>query len=157
MVLFAYILINLFVVVFFFKYQVKRLHVLEILFYWFTSSLLVQNQSALLFMNFKYITIPDVVTLELAHLMNRTVLYPYLTFIFLNQYITLITKWTKLVMIFTFTLLLVGMDGLSVWLGIVEFVKWNFFMSALFWFCYLIIAIAIMKLFQKKLYKVAET
>lgn len=45
-------------------------------------------------MNFNYFTIPEILSLEITHLLNRTVLIPIITLIFLNQYINGIFTYT---------------------------------------------------------------
>lgn len=58
MILLSYIVLNL-IVLFLFIKKKKNLHILEILIYWMVASYLFQNLSALCYMNFKTLLIPE--------------------------------------------------------------------------------------------------
>ncbi|WP_248927661.1 hypothetical protein [Paenibacillus hamazuiensis] len=153
MVLAFFILANATVISLFVKFTKKNLHILEIAMYWFSITILVQNYTAPFVMNLKYLVIQDILSLELSHLINRTVLYPYLCIIFLNRYVILKTAGAKLVLLAFFVFLLSGMEWLEDWLGICVHVHWKVWWTFFCWSIILLISVGVMKFFRKHLKK----
>lgn len=149
MVLIFYLVVNAGLVLSFWKLQRKRLHVLEQFLYGCLSSLVVQNYSAIQSMNYKSSIVPDVLSLEMAHLLNRTVLYPVITLLFLNRYAAGKSTGTKLVLLIGYTSWFTGMEWLSNRLGVFIHVYWKVAWSAAFWLLYLLLFMGIMKGFRK--------
>jgi hypothetical protein len=102
MVFVFYVVLNLVILKYFIKFQKKNIHVLEILVYWLMATILFQNYTAFFSMNIKYFIIPDVFSLEMSHLLNRTILYPVITIIFLNRFLLLQSIKKKIVSFFEF-------------------------------------------------------
>ncbi|MEW9699801.1 hypothetical protein [Paenibacillus sp. SI8] len=146
-----YILLNSAVVLFLWKYKKKNIHILEVLVYWLFAGILYQNYSALLYMNFKLIIIPDTLSLEMAHFINRTVLYPVFTILFLNHFIRLQSAGKKIALILSYVVLFNGLEGLADWLGVLMHTKWKLWWSFSFWIIYLLLSIGFMKFFRMKL------
>ena len=94
MVLFFYILLNVLALVLFIKKK-KMLHILEIIVYWMVSSYLYQNFSAICYMNFKTLIIPEKLSYEFSHFLNRTLLFPILMVTFLHFFLILTTQFEK--------------------------------------------------------------
>lgn len=145
-------LLNLFIFYFFLKVK-KNLHILEIIVYWLVGSYLFQNFSALCFMNFKTIIIPNRLTYELSHFLNRTVLYPVIMVIFLKFFLIVNNRLKKLFLILGFVTLLSGLEWLSDVLGVMLHVHWQVWWSLTFWLVALLMLIVFMKIFQRLLYK----
>lgn len=146
-----YILISLLVLFLLFKYQIRNIHAVEILVYWLVATILCQNYSALLYMNLKYIWIPDILSLEMANFINRTVLYPLLTILFLNRYIILTTLGKKISWVLFYGLILTSMEWLEAWLGVLVYTNGKMKWSFLFWLFYVLVSIGFMRYFRKKL------
>lgn len=152
MVLFFYILLNV-IVIFLFIKKKKNLHPLEILVYWLISSYLFQNFSALCYMNFKTIYIPDILSLELAHFINRIILYPILLVTFLHYFLILSSLLKKILLIIGSVFVFVGLEWLADTLGVINHVHWRIWWSFAFWMGGLLLLISFMKLFRKLLFK----
>lgn len=152
MVLFFYVLVNVIAVCLFIKKK-KQLHILEIIIYWMVGSYLFQNFSALCYMNFKTILIPDNLPYELTHFLNRIVLYPMVMVTFLHFLLILNTHLNKLLLITNFVLLLVGLEWLADFSGVLVHVHWQIWWSFAFWLAALLVLIGFMKFFRKILYK----
>lgn len=89
------------------------MHILEVLVYWMVSSYLFQNFSALCYMNFKTLLIPDELSYEFSHFLNRIVLFPAMMVMFLHYFLSLRTYKRKLLLILFFIFILGGLE----WLG----------------------------------------
>lgn len=153
MIFLSYLLLNLLILAFFFYWQKKHLHSLEIFVLWLVGSMLFQNYSALFFMNFKYFVIPNVFSIEMTHFMNRIVLIPIITIILLNQLIIIKSFVTRIVCTIIFVFLLTGIEKLADYLGVLKHVHWNIMWSISFWFIYILILITTMGIFRKRLAK----
>lgn len=152
MVLFFYILLNVLALVLFIKKK-KMLHILEIIVYWMVSSYLYQNFSAICYMNFKTLIIPEKLSYEFSHFLNRTVLFPILMVTFLHFFLILTTHLKKLLLIIGFILLLTGMEFLADVLGVIIHVHWRVWWSISFWLIALLVLIVFMQFFRRILYK----
>ncbi|SFB02576.1 hypothetical protein SAMN04488577_3414 [Bacillus sp. cl95] len=131
----------------------KRLHSLEIIVYWMISSYLFQNFSAICYMNFKVLTIPNNIQLELAHFVNRIILIPLLMVLFLHFFHCVKTSFRKMVVYLGFIFLLVGLEWLSDILGVLNHVNWKTWWSFIFWIVALGILICFKKFFRSLLFK----
>jgi hypothetical protein len=152
MILFLYVVLNV-VCLFFFIIKKKKLHILEIIMYWMVGSYLFQNYSALCYMNFKTIMIPDKLSFELTHFLNRMVLYPMFMVAFLNFFLIISTYLKKFLLIISFIFLFVGLEWLEDFLGIFNHVHWQIWWSFTFWLTGLVVLIGFMKFFRKYLYR----
>jgi hypothetical protein len=148
-----YAFLNVAIAFCFARYRKPNLHTLEILAYYFLSAILVQNYSALLFMNLKFTYIPFILGFQLADLVNRTVLYPHVIVLFLNQYIALKTVGKKIGMVAGWTILLTGMEWLDDWLGVHKHTHWSFWWSLPVWLTILLIVTVFMKFFRSRFKK----
>jgi hypothetical protein len=153
MILLFYLMLNLIVLFLFIKKKKKNLHILEILVYWMVASYLFQNFSALCYMNFKTLIIPNELSFEFAHFLNRIILFPMLMVTFLHYFLTLWSQLKKVLLLITFILLFVGLEWLSDFLGVIKHVHWQLWWSFSFWLTALLVLISFMKFFRKILYK----
>lgn len=153
MILTFFVILNVVVLFLFFKWQKINIHRLEVLIIWLISTMFFQNYSAFFNMNYKYFKIPEVLSLELAHLLNRTILIPVITIIFLNRFIILRHLRNKIALFFCTMLLLAGIEGLADFTGVLIHTNWKIWWSLLFWVIYLLILILCMSLFRKQLLK----
>jgi hypothetical protein len=152
MILLSYFVLNLLVVLLFIKIK-KNLHILEILIYWMVASYLFQNLSALCYMNFKTLLIPEKLELELAHFLNRTILFPIVMVTFLHFYLTFWSRLKRGLLLLTFMFLLVGLEWLADILGVITHVNWRIWWSFSFWMTTLLVLVSFMNFFRKILYK----
>ncbi|MDF2963712.1 MAG: hypothetical protein K0S39_5447 [Paenibacillus sp.] len=153
MILSFYIYINLLASLIFFKCLKKNLHALEILLYWLLSTLLIQNYSAFNYINFHQMIIPEILSLELTHFLNRTVLGPLIIVWFLNYYV-IVTAWVKkVVLLVCFVFILLGLEFLEDRLGVCIYNGWKLWWSLAVWLLFILLSIGFMKLFRKKLTK----
>jgi hypothetical protein len=152
MVLVFYIVLNG-IALFLFILKKKRLHILEIIVYWMIGSYLFQNFSALCYMNLKTLIIPEILSYEFSHFLNRIVLYPAIMVTFLHYYLILNTHLKKLLLIMSFVLVFVGLEWLADFLGVIKHVHWRIWWSFSFWLIALLVLIGFMKLFRKILNK----
>lgn len=153
MVLIYYAALNVIALFLFFKYGRKNLHILEVMVYWMVSTYLFQNFSALCYMNFKTIIIPEKLSIEFSHVLNRIVLYPIVMVTFLNFYLFSVTFVKKFLLILFFVLLLAGLEGMSDYLGVIIHVHWRIWWSFCLWISGLLFLIGMAKLFRRVLFK----
>lgn len=151
-ILFFYSLLNLIVVIIFAKKK-KRLHILEILVYWMISSYIYQNFSALCSMNFQTLIVPNKLSYEFSHFLNRTILFPVLMVVFLDFYLHLNTFFKKALLILCFILVLSGFEWLAHFLNVLIHKQWRVWWSLAFWLSALLLLIGFMQLFRRLLYK----
>ncbi|MDF2791938.1 MAG: hypothetical protein K0S80_5040 [Neobacillus sp.] len=121
--------------------------------YWLIGTMLFQNYSALFVMNFKYFYIPDIIQLKLSHLLNRLVLIPVITLIFMNGYLSLHRRIHKVILFLIFMLLFDGIEWLAHRSGVLIHQNWNVWWSIGFWFLYGCLNILFMKWFRRRLSK----
>lgn len=152
MVFVVFLLINAGVSFVFFKFYKRHLSPIEILLYWCISSLLVQNYSAIQTMNLRSSFVPDELGPGLAHLLNRTVLYPILSLIWLNQYCASQSARAKWIGILGYVTFMTGLEWLAGMMNVFVHRWWNISWSAAFWLLHFFLLIAIMKVIRHKLY-----
>jgi hypothetical protein len=117
------------------------------------ASYLFQNLSALCYMNFKTLFIPEKLELELAHFLNRTILFPIVMVTFLHFYLTFWSRLKRGLLLLTFMFLLVGLEWLADLLGVITHVNWQIWWSFSFWMTTLLVLVSFMNFFRKILYK----
>jgi hypothetical protein len=152
MILFIYLLLNGIALLFFIKKK-KNLHILELTAYWFLASYIAQNFSALCYMNFKTIHIPEVLPLEISHFISRTNLYPVIMVLFLDYYLVTQKSYKKGLLMILFVAILTSIEWLNHFLGVFIHVNWQFWWSPAVWFGALILLISFMKGFRILLFK----
>ncbi|REE90646.1 hypothetical protein A8990_106151 [Paenibacillus taihuensis] len=152
MLLFLYILMNAAVLFVFMKTR-RTMHMLEIFVCWWMASYVYQNYSALCFMNFKTLIIPDMFTPKAAHFLNRIVLYPVLMVVFLQLLLRMSTFLRKFALYIGFILLLSALDGLDHVSGILIHADWRAWWTIALWVITLPFLIVCMKLFRIILFK----
>lgn len=153
MVLLIYFLANLAILLYFLKFQRENLFPLEIFTYWIVSTIVFQNYSAFFYMNIKHFIIHENLSIEMTHLINRIVLIPVITLIFLNNYVNLTTIKKKIAFIFLIIIIFGCIEMLSHITGVLIHKNWNFWWSLIFWFIYILIAILLLKYFRIKMAK----
>jgi hypothetical protein len=150
----GYAAFNLVALLFFFRYERKSIHVLEILTYWLVATILFQNYSAFFTMNLKYMIVPEQLGLELAHLLNRTVLYPVIVLIYLNRYAAMSGRSTRLLWTLSAILFLTGLEWLADWTDVLRHTReWQLWWSFAWWSLYLLLLLAVYQAFRTKLTK----
>ncbi len=152
MILFFYIILNL-IAMFLFIKKKKKLHILEIFVYWMVASYLYQNFSALCYMNFKNLFVPEKLSYELSHFINRIFLFPIIMVTFLHCYHFFSSLIKKLSVIVSFIFILSGLEWLCDYLGVLIHINWQIWWSFSFWIIALFILIGTMKIFRKILYR----
>lgn len=155
MVLFIYILMNGIAIIFFMKKK-KNLHILEIMAYWFLASYVAQNFSALFYMNFKNIYIPEKLSFEFSHFISRINLYPLIMVLFLDYYLTANNLVKKLLLMTGFVAILTSIEWLNHFLGVLIHRNWQFWWSPAIWFSGLLLLIGFMNIFRILLYRGGE-
>lgn len=155
MVFFIYLVMNGLGLLFFIKKK-KNLHILEILAYWFLASYLTQNFSALCFMNFKTLIIPDKPSLEFSHFLNRTTLIPLIMVLFLDEYLTKNSLFKIAQLMVIFVGILTGIEWLSHYSGVLVHYHWQFWWSPANWFGGLLLLIGFMNIFRRILFRGAD-
>ncbi len=152
MIFFIYLVINMFVLFLFIKLK-KHLHILETFVYWMLSSYLFQNFSALCYMNFKTLIIPEQLSYEFSHFLNRILLFPAFMVLFLNYFLIQKAYKRKLLLIIFFILILGGLEWLGHKTGVLIHIHWKIWWSSTFWLLSLLILIGFMNFFRKILYR----
>ena len=152
MIFFIYLVINMFVLFLFIKLK-KHLHILETFVYWMLSSYLFQNFSALCYMNFKTLIIPEQLSYEFSHFLNRILLFPAFMVLFLNYFLIQKAYKRKLLLIIFFILILGGLEWLGHLTGVLIHIHWKIWWSSTFWLLSLLILIGFMNFFRKILYR----
>lgn len=155
MTLFFYFALNIIAVLFLIKRK-RKLHILEVMVYWMVASYAYQNFSALCYMNFKTLFIPENFMDEYTHFLNRIVLFPVLMVTFLEFFLVLSSSWKKLYLLISFVFLFSGIEWICNLLGVLIHVNWRIWWSFAFWFSSLLFLIGFMKFFRKLLYKGAS-
>ncbi|URT71377.1 hypothetical protein [Cytobacillus firmus] len=152
MIFLIYLVINVCVLFLFIKLK-KHLHILEVLVYWMVSSYLFQNFSALCYMNFKTLVIPEQLSYEFAHFLNRILLFPALMVLSLNYFLTLKTYKSRILLMTFFILILSGLEWLGHTTGVLIHVHWKIWWSFTFWLVSILALMGFMKFFRKILYR----
>lgn len=152
MVFLIYLFMNSIVFLIFIKKK-KSLHILEIMTYWMLASYIAQNFSALCYMNFKTLYIPEKLPYEFSHFMSRTVLYPLIHVIFLDYYLKTNTWLKKIILMFVFVTILTSIEWFNHFLGVLIHVNWQFWWSPAIWLAGMIFLIGCMKIFRIILYR----
>lgn len=147
-----FVALNL-IAVFIFTKMKKELHILEIIVYWMVGSYVFQNFSAICYMNFKTLLIPERLSYEFTHVLNRLVLFPLLMVAFLHFFLVVHTRLKKLLLAISFLFLFVGLEWFADFLGIIDHVQWRMWWSFSFWTAALLLLIGCMKRFRKILYQ----
>lgn len=155
MVFFIYLVMNGLGLLFFIKKK-KNLHILEILAYWFLASYVAQNFSALCFMNFKTLIIPEKLSFEFAHFLSRINLYPLIMVLFLDYYLTKNTFMKKAFLILVFAGILTSIEWINHYLGVLIHKNWQFWWSPSVWLGGLLLLIMFMKYFRRILFRGAH-
>jgi hypothetical protein len=153
MVLIFYSALNVLVLFLFIRYGRKNLHILEVLVYWMVGSYLFQNYTALCYMNFKTIIIPENLGLEFSHVINRIVLVPVLLVTFLNFYLYLSTNYKKLLLMLFFIFILSGLEGLAHYFHVLIHVHWKIWWSFTVWTAIHLFLVGFSKVFRRILFK----
>lgn len=104
-------------------------------------------------MNFKTLFIPDKLSYEFSHFLNRTVIYPVLMVTFLHFSLILRGPMKKILLIICFISILAGVEWLEHFSGVLIHVHWQLWWSFAFWLISLLVLIGFMKFFRKILYK----
>jgi hypothetical protein len=152
MVLLFFALLNIIALFLFIRLK-KQLHILEIIVYWMMASYFFQNFSAICYMNFKTLIVPEKLSYEMAHFINRTMLYPIIMVTFLHYYLIIKTTLRKILLIICFTLILSGVEWLADTLGVVIHINWQNWWSLSFWIATLFMLVGTMKFYRRILYK----
>ena len=152
MVLFTYFLMNGIGLLFFIKKK-KNIHSLEIFAYWLLAAYISQNFSALCYMNFKTLHIPEILSFEFSHYISRTTLYPLIMVLFLDYYLITITWIKKLGLLIVFAAILTSIEWVNHFLGVLIHVNWQFWWSPSIWIGGLLLLIGFMKVFRQYLYR----
>ncbi|MBS8263930.1 hypothetical protein DYI25_05715 [Mesobacillus boroniphilus] len=155
MVLFIYILMNGIAIIFFMRKK-KQLHILEIIAYWFLASYVAQNFSALFYMNFKNLYIPEKLSFEFSHFISRINLYPLIMVLFLDYYLTANNLVKKFLLMTVFVAILTNIEWLNHFLGVLIHRNWQLWWSPAIWFSGLLLLIGFMKIFRILLYRGGE-
>ncbi len=155
MTLFLFATLNL-IVLFLFLRMKKRLHVLEIILYWLIASYLFQNYSALFYMNFKTLVIPEKLSYEFSHFLNRILLYPVVMVTFLQVYLTSKSYITKTLTVTSYILLLGIVEWIEHLTDVLIHKNWHLWWSLAFWTISLLLLIGVMSIFRKMLFKGAH-
>lgn len=148
MVFMVYLIVNAGVTFVFFKSLKKHLTPLEILLYWCVASLFVQNYVAIQTMNLKSSVIPDELSLGMTNLLNRTVLHPVLSLIFMNQYRASQRAKAKWICILGYTALATGTEWLACITNVFVHVWWRYPWSVAYWFMEFLLLIGFMKVYR---------
>jgi len=153
MVLLFYIALNLVFVYLLVKYRSKRMHPLELFVNGLFGSFLVQNYNAINSMNFKTFVIPDVLSLEFAHVLNRFVLFPVSVLYMLTLLLTVQSLSKKLLIVVCFECIFVGLEWLEDWQGVLIHQHWRLWWSFAVWLVIMAISCSMMIIFRKILRK----
>lgn len=152
--LIGYIVMNAFVMLIYFRNANRRLHPLETVMSWIIASMVFQNYTALFYMNFELIMIPEKLSLELAHLLNRLVLYPVCLLLYLNRYASLPSLLGKSAWTAASVLFFTGFEWLAHWQHVLIHVpEWKLWWSLAFWTLFVLVNLLVHKLFRHRLNK----
>ena len=152
MILIIYLLLNGIALLFFIKKK-KNLHILELIAYFFLASYIAQNFSALCYMNFKTLHIPESFPIDITHFISRINIYPGIMVLFLVYYLVTDTWYKKGILMILFVAILTSVEWLNHFLGVLIHVNWQFWWSPAVWFGALILLIGFMKGYRILLYK----
>jgi hypothetical protein len=152
MILCFSILLNAIVLLLFVRMD-KRLHILEILTYGMLASYMFQNFSALCYMNFKTLLVPEQFKYAFSHFFNRMLLYPLLMVSFLHFLQIVESFWGKVLLFLGSVLVLSGLEWMFNALGVLVHVNWRAWWSLAIWSAALLILAGFMGIFRKLLFK----
>ncbi len=150
----GYAIVNLAALIVFFRFERNSLHVLEILTYWLAATVLFQNYSAFFTMNINYMVVPERLSLELAHLLNRIVLYPVFALIYLNRYATAAGSSDRSLWTLGAILFFAGLEWLADWTGVLRHMpEWQLWWSFAWWCLFTLVLLAVYHAFRTQLTK----
>lgn len=129
----------------------RRIQSLEVLAYWLLSMILVQNYSAIFYMNTRFTDIPDILSFEGADLVNRLVLYPLAIVLFLDLCTACFTMTGKAGTVLAGVCVLTGLEWIDDWTGIHVHRSWVFWWSPAIWLLILLVSLGFMAYFRRKL------
>lgn len=154
LVFIGYVLFNLITLFYFFRCERKHIHALEVLTYWLAATILFQNYTAFFYMNIKYMIVTEQLSLELAHLLNRTVLYPVCAVIYLNRYAASTGRLTRFLWALTAILFFTSLEWLADWTEVLQHTsEWQPWWSFAWWCLFIVSMVALHRAFRMKLTK----
>ncbi|MCD1260145.1 hypothetical protein B5M42_015125 [Paenibacillus athensensis] len=151
MVVYLYVLLNAALVVVYVKWRSGWLHPLETVVYGFAGTIMFQNYSALLTMNLARVFISSRIELELAHVLNRLVLYPLLGLLFLSLYAAMATPVARLACTAAAVMLLTAAERLEGQAGIFVHMNWPVWYSVLYWCFFTVALVGFRRFFRAQL------
>lgn len=152
MTLIIFIILNVSLAGYFLFYYQKNLAIFEIFGYWCFAIILFQNMSAILYLQFELITLSEIKSYNWADTLNRLILFPLLIVWFLNLYHTAKTT-NKVILLFIFLNILVGMEWLSDWVGLFKHNNWQLWWSYVLKLSIISLSIIFMSVFRRKFYR----
>jgi hypothetical protein len=109
-------------------------------------SVIARQYLTLLWMKFKLINMPGEHLRFISFLLYRDIFIPIAVLIFVNYYLRQ-KSWQSKVLLFGGTvILMMGLEYLNIYFGIIEFVRWNLLLAGIVDAIYLLIGLGITKM-----------
>ncbi|MDR6122956.1 hypothetical protein QFZ87_002553 [Bacillus sp. SLBN-46] len=123
----------------------NNLTLLEILSIFLLVSTINQNVLDILTGNMKVMKITEQIQMFWASFMNRSFFIPLLCILFIDYLSTAKSTFQKISLFIMWTFLITGVEYLSKWIGVIQFVKWSIWYSVIEWGCILFLAVCCRK------------
>ena len=131
----------------------KRLHVLESIFIWQISSIILTTVCSIICTNLQYIALSDKLLHALIVRLMEIIYFPGIILLFIN-YIYVVHHMTyRLLLVILSLFFLVGMQYLLYQGKFLNFINWNIYKSVLLWLLILFIISIPHRIFKQKLIK----
>lgn len=151
MVISFIIVLNLIMLYLFFNAK-KHLHLYEILVYWMVLSFLRQDFNAIVDVNLELVQVSQKLSDYWSIFFNRMILFPLPQVWFLSMYAGAPTLARKGLLFLGSAVFLTLLDRMMEPLGLIHFIHFAIWQTALFWASSMITGILLMKWFRKFLY-----
>lgn len=148
MIFAAYFSANLLFLLFFIWVPPKKLHMFEIIFLWIIITFFYQSIFASLTINLHWIEISTVLGSYWALVVNRLLIIPLFIIWLMDRIWRQTGVMAKIAYVALAVLSLTGMQTIAVRIGLIRPVQWHGWMTAATWLALILLAMALLKVFQ---------
>ena len=129
-------------------YTKKNMNLVEILLYWFWTSILGEDYMSIIYNNLKLIRPYSKLEVFWNTMCFHLLLHPIAMIWFLHFYLRCTRRWTQLLLIVFMVLFLSSLQLLRERFGEIDLSSWNMWWSLILWFLFIVATLAVMKGFR---------
>src|SRR3954449_8687985 len=131
----------------------KELHLFEIIFLWFTISLLSQTVSWMLIVNLELLKVANGQSYFILHAIEKIIIDPLVTITFFDWSKRISHETRKYVFLVLTPFALILIEYIYIWSGVLEKKHWNIGYSFIEWVFLIAVTYRLWQLYRKKLEK----